>query len=399
MVIRARRSGVSAVTMETADILIIGGGIIGLSIAYHLVRAARDPALRVVVLERASQVGTGSTAKATGGIRHQFSTEVNVRLTQLSLSEFLRFEEETGEPVDLVQHGYLFVTAQEPVAEMMRQGVVLQQRLGVPSRWLAPGDVHAMFPAVRIDDLVGGTFCPLDGSASPYGALQGYLRRCRELGVEVRVDEEVTGIETRGGKVEGVRTVRGAWAGSTVVNAAGPRARDVAAMVGVDLPVAPYRRQVFVMTPVPELGIGRPLTVDLDTGWYLHQDRAGALYMGGTDKDTRPGLDEVVDWDGLDVVVRAALARIPAMAGARLVRGYAGLRSLTPDHHAILGPTETPRGFYLANGFSGHGFMHAPAVGRLLSELILEGAARSVDVTPLSLARFAVGTDQESVSF
>ncbi|HLJ59989.1 MAG TPA: FAD-dependent oxidoreductase [bacterium] len=387
--------------VDTADVLIIGGGIIGLSIAYHLARAGGSGgrACRIVVFERASQVGTGSTAKATGGIRHQFSTEVNVRLTQLSLPAFSRFEEEMGEPVDLVQHGYLFLTAQERVAETMRRGVALQQRLGVPSRWLSPDDVRAVFPAVRTDDLVGGTFCPLDGSANPYGAVQGYLRRCRDLGVRVRPDEEVTAIDVRAGRVAGVRTARGACAGPVVVNAAGPRARDVAAMVGVDLPVAPYRRQVFVMTPLPELGSGRPLTVDLDTGWYLHQDRAGALYTGGTDKDSRPGFDEVVDWDGFDTVAQAALARVPAMVGARVVRGYAGIRSLTPDHHAILGLVPAPEGFYLANGFSGHGFMHAPAVGRLLAEIILDGGARSLDVTPLSLARFAQGTRHESVSF
>jgi sarcosine oxidase subunit beta len=377
--------------MDTADVLVIGGGIIGLSIAYHLARrGGSGRPLRIVVFERASQVGTGSTAKATGGIRHQFSTELNVRLTQLSLPAFQRFEEEMGEPVDLVQHGYLFVTAAERTAETMRKGVALQQRLGVPSRWLAPDDVRAVFPAVRTDDLVGGTFCAIDGSASPYGAVQGYLRRCRELGVQVRVDEAVTAIDVRGGKVTGLTTSRGVYAGPAVVNAAGPRAREIAAMVGVELPVAPYRRQVFVMTPVP---------VDLDTGWYVHQDPAGALYTGGTDKDSRPGLEEVVDWEGLDVVARAALVRVPAMAGARLVRGYAGIRSLTPDHHAVLGPVPAPEGFYLANGFSGHGFMHAPAVGQLLAEIILDGTARSLDVTPLSLGRFALGTHDESVSF
>ncbi len=382
--------------METADVLIVGAGVVGLSIAYHLAR--RGP-LRIIVLERAAQPGLGSTAKATGGIRHQFSTEINVRLTQLSLPAFQRFEEEMGEPVDLVQHGYLFVATREEVAEMMRAGVALQQRLGVPSRWVAPAEVRALFPAVRTDDLLGGTFCPLDGSASPYGTVQGYLRRCRDFGVHILLNNEVVGIEVQEGRVLGVRAASGRYVAPIVVNAAGPYARTVAAMAGVDLPVAPYRRQVFVMTPLPELGRGQPLTVDLDTGWYLHQDRAGALYMGGTDKDTRPGLDDVVDWGGFDAVAQAALKRVPVLARARVAHAYAGIRSLTPDHHAILGLVPGVSGFYCANGFSGHGFMHAPAVGELLAEEILDGRARTLDITPLRITRFTDRTRTEAVAF
>lgn len=382
--------------MESADVLIIGGGIVGLSIAYHL---ARRGARGVVVLERAGQVGTGSTAKATGGIRHQFSTEINVRLTQLSLPAFARFEEEMGEPVDFVQHGYLFVTTRAERAEVMRAGLRLQQHLGVPSRWVAPDEAAVLFPDLRVDDLIGGTFCALDGSASPYGAVQGYLRRCRALGVRVLTDHEVVGIEVFAGRVRGVRTASGAFACPVVVNAAGPRARDVAAMAGVDLPVHPYRRQVFVMAPVAGLHRGAPLTVDLDTEWYLHQDRSGALYMGGTDKDTRPGLEEVVDWNGFDAVAQAALRRVPRTRDARVARAYAGIRSLTPDLHAILGSVAQVAGFYCANGFSGHGFMHAPAVGQLLAEEILDGRATTLDTSPLSLSRFAGQVRPEAAAF
>ncbi len=382
--------------MDAADVLIIGGGIIGLSIAYHV---ARRGACRIIVLERAGQVGTGSTAKATGGIRHQFSTEINVRLTQLSRPAFERFEEEMGEPVDFVQHGYLFVTTRADLAEVMRAGLRLQQHLDVPSRWVTPAEAAVLFPDLRVDDLVGGTFCPLDGSASPYGAVQGYLRRCRDLGVRVLTEQEVTGIEVDGGRVRGVSTASSGYAAPVVVNAAGPRARAVAAMAGVDLPVHPYRRQVFVMTPVPGLHRGAPLTVDLDTGWYLHQDRSGALYMGGTDKDARPGLEEVVDWDGFDAVAQAALRRVPRTRDARVARAYAGIRSLTPDFHAILGRVPAVEGFYLANGFSGHGFMHAPAVGQLLAEEILDGRATTIDITPLALTRFAGKGRAEATAF
>jgi sarcosine oxidase, subunit beta len=382
--------------MDSADILIVGGGIIGLSIGYHL---ARRGARGIVVLERAGQVGTGSTAKATGGIRHQFSTEVNVRLTQLSLPAFERFEEEMGEPVDFVQHGYLFVTTRADRVDAMRSGLRLQQRLGVPSRWVTPAEAALLFPDLRVDDLAGGTFCPLDGSANPYGAVRGYLRRCRDLGVRVLTDQEVIAIEVTGGRVRGVRTASSAYAAPIVVNAAGPYAQDVAAMAGLEIPVYPYRRQVFVMTPISGLRRGAPLTVDLDTGWYLHQDPGGALYMGGTDKDSRPGRAEVVDWDGFDAVARAALHRVPRTVEARVARAYAGIRSLTPDFHAILGPVPGVAGFYCANGFSGHGFMHAPAVGRLLAEEILDGKAAGLDITPLALARFADATRAEAVTF
>jgi sarcosine oxidase subunit beta len=382
--------------VESADVLIIGGGIIGLSVAYHLARRGTP---RIIVFERAPQVGTGSTAKATGGIRHQFSTEINVRLTQLGLPAFERFEAEMGEPIDFVRHGYLFVTARHETADGMREGLRLQQRLGVPSRWVRPDEAAALFPDLRVDDLVGGTFCPLDGSASPYGAVQGYLRRCRDLGVRVLTGHEVTGIGAAGGRVRGVRTAAGEYAAPVVVNAAGPRARDIAAMVDVDLPVHPYRRQVFVMTPLPALRRGAPLTVDLDTGWYLHQDRSGALYMGGTDKDSRPGLEEVVDWDGFDAVARAALHRVPRTAEARVARAYAGIRSLTPDFHAILGAVPGVDGFFCANGFSGHGFMHAPAVGLLLAEEILDGRATTLDIAPLRLTRFAGGARAEATAF
>ncbi len=382
--------------MEAADVLIIGGGIAGLSIAYHLVRRGTRG---IVVLERASQVGTGSTAKATGGIRHQFSSEINVRLTQLSLPEFEHFEDELGEPIDFVQHGYLFVTAREDRAEIMRAGLQLQQRLGVPSRWVTPAAAAALFPDLRVDDLVGGTFCAQDGSASPYGAVQGYLRRCRDLGVRVLTDQEAIGIEVARGRVRAVHTPSTSFATPVVVDAAGPHARAVAAMVGLDLPAYPYRRQVFVMAPVDGLSRGVPLTVDLDTEWYMHQDRSGSLYMGGTDKDTRPGLEEVVDWDGFDAVANAALRRVPRTRDARLVRAYAGIRTLTPDLHAILGPVPGIEGFYCANGFSGHGFMHAPAVGRLLAEEILDGRVTTLDLTPLAVTRFAEQTRGEVAAF
>lgn len=385
--------------MRTADVVIVGAGIIGLSTAYHLV--ARQPGLRVVVLEREAEVGTGATAKATGGIRHQFGTEVNVRLTQLSYPEFVRFPEEHGRQIGFRAHGYLFVASSAESWRALRANAALQLRLGVPTRLVQSAEMGRLFPELRTDDLFGGAFCALDASANPSDALQGYLSSARARGVDVIRNAPVTAVETNGGAITGVRTRETGYATDVVVNAAGPYVADVAALAGVELPAKPFRRQVFVMAHDARVPRGLPLTVDMDTGWYVHQDGSGRLLFGGTDKDSRPGLEPTVDWDGFDEVAAAAVTRVPALAErAQVARAYAGIRTLTPDHHAIVGPVPDLAGFIVASACNGHGFMHAPAVGTLVAEEILDGRARSLDLAPTSLARFARGaTTDESVTF
>ncbi len=373
----------------TADVVIIGGGVIGGSIAYHLL--AREPRLKVVLLEKEAEVGTGATSKATGGVRHQFSTETNVRLTQLSYPYFTDAERILGRSVDFVPHGYLFVTAEAGTFEQLKKNVTLQQRLGVRSRILAPSEMQPLLPQLVVDDLAAGTFCPDDGSADPFGLLQGFLALARQRGLRVLTSEPVVSVAREGARVVGVSTPRDRYGAPVVVNAAGPYADQVGALAGVAIPSRAYRRQVMVTEPLPDFPEVFPLIVDLDTGWYVHRQGKSAVLMGGTDKDQHPGYDTTVDWEAFDLVFKAAGRRVPPLADAKVMRAYAGLRDLTPDYHGILCEATEAPGFYIACGFSGHGFMHAPAIGLLTAELILDGRATSMDIGALSLARFESG--------
>ncbi len=375
--------------MITADILIIGGGVIGGSIAYHLL--ARDRRLRVILLEKEAEVGTGATSKATGGVRHQFSTETNVRLTQLSYPYFADAERVLGRSVDFTPHGYLFVTSEPRTFEQLKKNVALQQRLGVRSRVVAPVEMKPMLSQLVVDDLIGGTFCPNDGSADPYGLLQGFLALARERGLRVLTAEPVVGVARERERVVGVETLRDRYRAPVVVNAAGPYGDQVGALAGVAIPSKPYRRQVMVTDPLPDFPEIFPLIVDLDTGWYVHRQGKSAVLMGGTDKDQHPGYDTTVDWEAFDLVFKAAGKRVPPLVEAKVMRAYAGVRDLTPDYHGILCEAREAPGFYIACGFSGHGFMHSPAIGLLMAELILDGRAASMEISALSLDRFASG--------
>jgi sarcosine oxidase subunit beta len=375
--------------VTTADVVVIGGGVIGASVSYHLLE--KTPTLRVVLLEREASVGAGATAKATGGVRHQFSTEANIRLTLLSYPYFASAGERFGRGVDFVAHGYLFVTGSPDALAAAARSVDLQRSLGVRSELLEPSEMRRLLPQLVTDDLVGGSFCADDGSADPWSLLQAFLGAARTRGLEVRTEEAVTAVVRNGGRVAGVRTQREAYSAPVVINCAGPHADEIGALVGTAIPSKPYKRQVLVTEPLPGFPETFPLIVDLDTGWYAHRQGASAVLMGGTDMDRTPGHDTSVDWDAFEPVFRAAARRVPPLAGAKVMRAYAGVRDLTPDYHGILDEASAARGFYIACGFSGHGFMHSPAVGLLMAELIVDGRARSMDITALSLARFAAG--------
>jgi len=382
---------------RTADVVIVGGGIVGASVGYHLME--RDPHLSVVLIEREAEVGTGATAKATGGVRFQFSTETNVRLSQLSYSYLTDAEAMLGATVDFVAHGYLFVTGDAATMARSREAATLQRGLGVPTEVLAPADAGRHLAALRTDDLVGATFCADDGSADPYSLLRVFLERARDHGMEVLVWQSANGLLRDGDRVVGVRTITERYESPVVIDCAGPHAHEVAALAGVDVPSRPYRRQVMVTEPLPGLPDTFPLIVDLDTGFYVHRQGRSAVLMGGTDKDIAPGHDTTVDWDAFAAVQAAAARRVPPMAEARVMRAYAGVRDLTPDYHGILDAVPGAPGLYVACGFSGHGFMHSPAIGRLMAELVLDGQASSLDIAPLSLARFAGALRAEANMF
>lgn len=376
---------------EIFDVVIVGGGVIGASVAHHVLDRCRR--LRVLLLEREAEVGSGATAKATGGVRHQFSTEANVRLTLLSYPYFAEAAARLGRPVDFVRHGYLFVTTRAATLEASRRSVALQRALGVASEIVSPADCKRLVAPLVTDDLVGGSFCADDGSADPHALLQAFLALARGRGLTLAAGEPVVGVTAASGRVTGVVTPARTITTPVVIDCAGPRADEVGAMVGVAIPSKPFRRQVVITERVPGFPEVFPLTVDLDTGWYVHSQRS-AFLMGGTDKDQHPGHDTTVDWGAFGAVFEAAAHRVPPLAEARVMRAYAGVRDLTPDYHGILCEAPGVGGFYVACGFSGHGFMHSPAIGRLMAELVLDGHATSMDIGPLSLARFSGGRAQ-----
>jgi sarcosine oxidase subunit beta len=371
--------------VERAEVVIVGGGVLGASIAFHLAsRGVRD----IVVLER-DRLGSGSTSRNAGGVRLQFSTEINVRLSQRSLPHWERFKDEMGVDPDFRQVGYLFlISAQRDVAAFERS-LALWSRLGVPARRLARAEIHDVFPEIRVDDVTFATFCPKDGYLDPSSLLHGYVARARDRGVRFREGEPLTAVTKDGERVAGVRTPRAEIACRTLVNAAGPWAAEVSRLAGVDLPITPLRRQVFVTDPVPGLPGDFPLTVEMATSFYFHRESGGVL-MGMADPADKPGFDDAVNWDFLPSIVERALERMPLLEKANVKTGWAGFYEDTPDKHPILGTVDGVPGFVCAAGFSGHGLMHAPAAGEAIAELITSGKT-TLDISALSYARFARG--------
>ena len=371
--------------MDRADVVIVGGGIIGASIAYHLAtRGVRD----VVVLER-EQLGGGSTTRNAGGVRLQFSTEINVRLSLRSLPRIEHFEEEMGVDAHLRQVGYLFlITAQRDVAPF-EGSLAMWQRLGVPVQRLDAAGVHQVFPELRVDDLRFATLCMRDGYCDPTSLLNGYVARAREKGVKFREHEAVMAMTREGDRVTAVRTAKGDIACNTIVNAAGAWGAEVGKLAGVDLPIKPLRRQIFVTDPVPGLDSDFPLTVEFASGLYFHRESGGVL-MGMADPTDGPGFDASVNWDFLPTLVERALYRLPVLERAKVKTGWAGFYEDTPDKHPIIGAVPGLAEFLCAAGFSGHGIMHAPATGEAIAELIVDGRT-SLDVTPLAYDRFRRG--------
>jgi sarcosine oxidase subunit beta len=371
---------------EAARILIIGGGVVGSSIAYHL--AKRGAGGDVVLLEK-NRVASGTTAAAVGGIRSQFSTEINIQFSLESVAFWRRWDEEIGLPADYREDGYLFLAQTESEAETFRRNVALQNRMGVPSRLISREEAQSLVPGMFVDDLTAIAYSDRDGRASPHEATTAYAKRAREGGVRIREGVEVTAIDTEGGRVRAVETSAGRIETPVVVNAAGPWSGLVGGMAGVDVPVKPYRREIFVSEPFDELPRHFPNVIDLHVGWYFWREGAGILMAGM--KDDHSSFQTHVNWDGLAHVAEFATHRHPALERAQFgKRAYAGLYDVSPDDHAILGPTEV-EGFYVATGFSGHGFQHSPATGRLMAELLLDGKTTGIDISPLGIGRFATG--------
>jgi sarcosine oxidase subunit beta len=380
---------------ETADVVIIGGGIVGASVAYHLAEAGCTD---VLILEREREQGLGSTGRATGGVRAQFSTSVNIRMSLYSIAFISHFEEATGHSAGYVPAGYLFVATDEGQLKRLQANCERQRELGLKNvELIGRADVAALMPQLRVDDVVGGSFCQTDGFVKPLGILKGFTERACERGVRLWLETEVRGIEVLGGAVTGVLTTRGLVSTRAVVNATGAWAAEVARMAGVEIPVVPLRRQLVSTRALSEMPGSFPMVIDLSDGFHFRPDsQAGAstgVLLAWPDPDERPGFKTEFEPKFAGKIMPRAIHRLPCLAGAELERSRcrAGLYEVTPDHHAIIGEAPNVRGLYLANGFSGHGVMHSPATGRVMAELILEGEARVLDISTLSAGRFAGG--------
>ena len=370
----------------TAQIVIIGGGVMGASTAYHLANAGASD---VLLLERSAHLEGAATSRCAGGVRYQFATPVNIELSKISLPMLERFKDELGIDPQYRQIGYLFVLTRPQDVESFKTTVELQHRMGVNTEWLDGDEVRRRVPLMSFEDALAGTIHSKDGLADPASVNLGYLNRARELGVRVAMETKVIGIQVEHDRVAAVKTNRGPVRCEQVVDAAGPWAAEVGKLAGLDIPIRPVRRQMVTTTPIPELPPDFPFVIDFARSLYFHPEGEGLL-TGMSNPDQPPGYDQTIDEDWEIATLEAAMQRMPLLERAGRLAGWAGLYEVTPDAHPIFGATEI-EGFWIVAGFSGHGFMHGPVSGKLMSEFVLEGRAYTVDVSMLDLARFKAG--------
>ncbi len=371
---------------KTVDIVIIGGGVMGASAAYHL---AKRGAGKILLLEKESHFGTGATGRCAGGVRYQFSTEINVQLSLHSLPMIERFKEEIGQDPGYHKYGYLLVATNEKEVQAFKQNVAMQNRLGVQTELLSGDEVRRRLPLMRFDDALAGTFHHKDGTADPNSIVMGYVTAAQKMGVTALTGVEVIGVTVSGGEVRSVKTNLGEVEARVVLNTAGPWSGLISAMAGVQIPITPLRRQMFTTNPLKEVPEDFPFVIDFAQSLYFHREGEGLL-VGMSNPNETPGFDQNVDEDFELVNLEAAIARMPLLEKASRASHWAGLYEVTPDAHPIYGATEV-KGFLLCTGFSGHGFMHGPISGKLMSEFILDGKFSSVDVSMLDLKRFEEG--------
>lgn len=371
--------------MESADVVIVGGGVMGTSLAYHLASRGVD----VLLLEREA-LGAGSTSRNAGGVRQQFSSELNVRIQMLAVRMLERFEAEVGVSADFRQIGYLFLLTRPQEVENFRADMEMWHRVGLTeATWLSAGEAAARVPGLMVDDVLGCTFCPTDGIATPDAVTMGYAAAAKRHGARLREGATVVGVDVTKGRVSGVRTASGEVATRAVFCAAGPWSAEIGRLAGVEVPVAPYRRHIWVTGPLPEVPRDAPMTVEWVSTFYFHPEGDGLLF-GMSDRSEPPTFSTEVSQSFAEKAFEIALRRLPAIDKAGIKTAWAGLYETTPDHQAILGPSSLVEGFWCACGFSGHGFMQAPAAGLLLAQLLVDGHSE-IDISAFGPDRFARG--------
>jgi sarcosine oxidase subunit beta len=371
--------------MESADVVIAGGGIMGCALAYQLSKRnalAYQLSKRnvdVLLLER-EILGSQSTGKCAGGVRQQ----------RMSVGMLTHFDEEIGHPADFRQIGYLFVLTQPQQVEDFRHNMEMWHRVGLTeAHWVDATEAARMVPILNVEDVLGCTFCPTDGIASPADVTAGYASAARRLGARLKEGVAVTGIDVASGRVQGVRTTDGDVATRLVFDCAGASAPSIGRMAGLEIPVLPYRRHIAVTGTFAGMPRSNPMTVDFHTSLYFHPEGDGVL-MGMSDRAEEPGFVTDVNWEFLERMLEQAARRAPALAAAGVKTAWSGLYEVTPDHQAILGPIRELDGFWCAAGFSGHGFMQAPAAALLLTQLLLEHTSE-IDISSFAFERFGRG--------
>jgi len=377
--------------MQIADVVIIGGGIVGSSIAWHLTDAGcRD----VLLIERESHQGKGSTGKSMGGVRAQFATPVNIQMSLYSIPFYASFEERLGLPSEYRAQGYLFVATKPSHLDYLRINQQLQKSLGLMQvNMLTPEEIVQIVPQLRSDDVLGGSFCPTDGFVDPYSVMVGFTTRACEQGTTLWRSTEVTGITRDNNRIRVVETTRGPVSTRVVVNATGPWAAQAAALAGIKLAVEPLRRMLVPTEPFDGVSHAIPMVVDMTNGFHFRPESLGFL-LAWNDPEETPGYKTDFEPSFIEKVLVRAADRVPCFENLAVnpKRAWAGLYEMSPDHHAIIGPVDELPGFFCANGFSGHGVMHAPATGKIISDLVLHGTTHVVaDVAVLSLQRFEKG--------
>jgi len=382
--------------MNGAAVAIVGGGVIGASIAYHL---ARQGVRNIVILERAPGPGLGSTGKATGGFRAQFATPINVRLSLMSREALMRFEQDTGVDPGYAQVGYLWLASSEAQLAALRAALVVQKGEGLNEAVeLSAGDISPFNPIIDTSGLIGGAFCPTDGYIKPMEILRGYIEAGQRLGVSLRWNTSCTGMkQDSNGRITHVSTADGIIAVDAVVNAAGAWAAGLGAMCGARIPVTPLRRQAAITLPTDVVSPNMPMTIFMESGLHLRARYGRAMLCWPHPEETGAPEELKAEDEWIDAVAAMARERVPALADVKIDRSlcYAGLYEMSPDHHAILGRSHECENLYLANGCSGHGVMHSPAIGEVVGDIIMDRTPR-LDVTSLRPSRFDEGEPIES---